>query len=60
MLSRGNERKEIFHDDRDRLTFSDVMGEMPDQYHVDIFAYTLMTRIINNFHWAEALIRKRS
>ena len=43
MLSRGNERKDIFRDDRERLTFLDVVAEMSNQYHVDIFAYTLMT-----------------
>jgi len=37
-----NDRKDIFHDDRARLTFLDVIGEMSDQYHVDIFGYTLM------------------
>ena len=42
MLSRGNERKNIFHDDRDRLTFLDVIGEMAANYDVDIFAYGLM------------------
>ena len=42
MLSRGNERKDIFHDDRDRLTFLDAIGEMADNYDVDIFAYVLM------------------
>ena len=43
VLSRGNDRKEIFHDDWDRLTFLDVIGEMSDQYHVDMFAYILMS-----------------
>jgi len=47
VLSRGNERRDIFHDDRDRLTFLDVIAEMADQYHVDVFAYTLMT---NHYH----------
>jgi len=47
VMSRGNERKDIFYDDRDRLTFLDVIGEMSDQYHVDIFAYTLMN---NHYH----------
>jgi len=42
VLSRGNERKDIFHDDRDRLTFLDAIGEMADNYDVDIFAYVLM------------------
>jgi hypothetical protein len=30
VLSRGNERRDIFHDDRDRLTFLDAIGEMAD------------------------------
>ena len=47
MLSRGNERKDIFHDDQDRLTFLDVIGEMADNYDVSIFAYVLMS---NHFH----------
>ncbi|MFC1859000.1 transposase [Thermodesulfobacteriota bacterium] len=47
MLSRGNERKDIFHDDRDRLTFLDVIGQMADNYDVDIFAYVLMG---NHYH----------
>jgi len=47
VLSRGNERRDIFHDDRDRLTFLDVIAGMADQYHVDVFAYTLMT---NHYH----------
>jgi len=47
VLSHGNERRDIFYDDRDRLTFPDVIAEMADQYHVDVFAYTLMT---NHYH----------
>jgi len=47
VLSRGNERNDIFRDDRDRVTFLDALGEMADQYHVDIFAFTLMT---NHYH----------
>ena len=42
VLSRGNERKDIFRDDRDRLTFLDAIGEMADNYDVDIFAYVLL------------------
>ncbi len=42
VLPRGNERRDIFHDDRDRLTFLDAIGEMADNYDVDIFAYVLM------------------
>ena len=47
VLSRGNERKDIFHDDRDRLTFLNAIGEMADNYDVDIFAYVLMG---NHYH----------
>ncbi len=47
MLSRGNERKDIFHDDRDRRTFLNAIGEMADNYDVDIFAYVLMG---NHYH----------
>ena len=47
MLSRGNEQKDIFHDDQDRLTFLDVIGEMADHYDVGIFAYVLMS---NHYH----------
>ncbi len=36
VLSRGNERRDIFHDDRDRLTFLDAICEMADNYDVDI------------------------
>ncbi len=36
VLSRENERRDIFHDDRDRLTFLDAIGEMADNYDVDI------------------------
>ena len=47
VLSRGNERKDIFVDERDRLTFLDAIGEMADHYDVDIFAYVLMG---NHYH----------
>ncbi|MFT9497995.1 transposase, partial [Anaerosolibacter sp.] len=42
VMIRGNERKEIFHDDEDRIRFLDtlrLMGE-DDNYH--IYAYCLM------------------
>ena len=42
VLSRGNEGKDIFYDDRDRLKFLDAVGEMADNYDVNIFAYVLM------------------
>lgn len=42
VLFHGNERKDIFYDDQDRLTFLNVIGEMAEHYDVDIFSYVLM------------------
>ncbi|WP_203415440.1 hypothetical protein [Candidatus Scalindua japonica] len=39
VLSRGNERKAIFRDDKDRSLFTEIMGEMSARFSVDIFAY---------------------
>ncbi len=47
VLSRGNERKEIFRDDKDRSLFTEIMGEMSARFSVDIFAYVLMS---NHYH----------
>ena len=47
VLSRGNEQKEIFHDDKDRSLFTDILGEMSARFSVDIFAYVLMG---NHYH----------
>ena len=47
VLSRGNEGKDIFYDDPDRLTFLNVIGEMAEHYDVDIFSYVLMN---NHYH----------
>ncbi len=46
VLSRGNERKEIFRDDKDRILFTEILGEMSARLSVDIFAYVLM----GNYH----------
>ncbi len=42
ILSRGNERKGIFYDDKDRYMFLKAIGEMPERFGIDIFAYVLM------------------
>jgi REP-associated tyrosine transposase len=42
ILSRGNEQKDIFHDDQDRLLFSETLGEMSERFEIDVFAYVLM------------------
>ncbi|WP_096894603.1 transposase [Candidatus Scalindua japonica] len=47
VLSRGNERKEIFRDDKDRSLFTEILGEMSARFSVDIFAYVLMG---NHYH----------
>ena len=34
VLSRGNERKDIFRDDKDQLTFLSTLGEMAKRFEV--------------------------
>ena len=47
ILSRGNERREIFIGDYDRQLFLDTLGEISDRFEVDICAYVLMG---NHYH----------
>ena len=47
VLSRRNERRDIFIDDEDRNSFINLMGDMSDRFEVDIFAYVLMN---NHYH----------
>ncbi len=47
VLSRGNERREIFVDDDDRRIFLDTLGEMAERFELDIAAYVLMR---NHYH----------
>jgi len=47
LLSRGNERRDIFIDENDRHMFLDTVGEMSERFDVDIFAYVLMG---NHYH----------
>jgi len=42
ILSRGNQRQDIFLDDADRQLFLDTLGEMASRYDIDIYAYVLM------------------
>jgi len=44
---RGNERKEIFKDDRDRKTFLEILAYSSKIYNIKIFSYILME---NHFH----------
>lgn len=47
LLSRGNERSDIFMNDKDRSGFLDAVGEMSERFDIDIFAYVLMD---NHYH----------
>jgi len=44
VLSRGNEGKDIFYDDKDRKVFIDTMGEVSQRFDVDLFAFVLMSK----------------
>jgi putative transposase len=47
ILSRGNERKRIFWDEKDRLRFLDTLGRMVERFQLEVHAYVLMD---NHFH----------
>lgn len=47
VLSRGNERREIFFDDEDRDLFLEILGKMAARFDIAIFAYVLMD---NHYH----------
>ena len=47
ILSRGNERRNIFSGDDDYKVFLGVLEEMSERFEVDIFAYVLMN---NHYH----------
>jgi REP element-mobilizing transposase RayT len=47
VLSRGNERKEIFRDEKDHLRFLDTLGKVVGRFKLEIHAYVLMK---NHFH----------
>lgn len=47
VLSRGNERKEIFQDEKDHLRFLDTLGRMVERFKLEVHAYVLMK---NHFH----------
>ena len=42
LLSRGNEGRDIFINDKDRFVFFDTIGEMSERFEIDVFAYVLM------------------
>ena len=45
--ARGNRRMDIFLDQQDRATFLQLLGEAARRFHVQIFAFCLMT---NHYH----------
>jgi putative transposase len=47
VISRGNERRPIFRNDRDRRTFLSLLGEAATRFGWSVSAYVLMT---NHFH----------
>ncbi len=42
ILSRGNERRDIFENNEDRVLFLDTLGDMSDRFDIDVYAYVLM------------------
>lgn len=47
ILSRGNERRNIFIDNEDRISFLEILGNMSDRFEVEVYAYVLMD---NHYH----------
>jgi len=47
VLSRGNENREIFRDDKDYLKFLDTLGTMVERFKLEVHAYVLMK---NHYH----------
>ena len=47
VTNRGNERRPIFHDDKDRLRFLELLAEWPARFETRLHAYVLMD---NHFH----------
>ena len=47
LLSRGNERRDIFLYDADRRLFLDTLGECGERFEIELFSYVLMS---NHYH----------
>jgi len=47
ILSRGNERRDIFADDGDRISFLEILGNMSERFEIEVYAYVLMN---NHYH----------
>jgi len=42
ILSCGNEKREIFRDEKDYLKFLDLLGTMVERFKLEVHAYVLM------------------
>ncbi|MEW6327521.1 MAG: transposase [Thermodesulfobacteriota bacterium] len=47
VLSRGNEKRDIFYDERDYRKFLEIMGGMVERFKLEVHAYVLMK---NHYH----------
>ena len=47
ITARGNDRRSIFQDDKDRLRFLDILAQSVKTYQVRVHCFVLMT---NHFH----------
>ena len=47
IVSRGNERRNIFRDNNDRILFLDILGKTSERFEVEVYAYVLMD---NHYH----------
>jgi len=47
ILSRGNERRNIFTDNDDRISFLEILGNMSERFEIEVYAYVLMN---NHYH----------
>jgi REP element-mobilizing transposase RayT len=47
VTARGNERRDIFRDDRDRRHFLELLGQLPERFGTVVHAYVLMA---NHYH----------
>ncbi len=47
VMNRGNYREDIFLDDKDRLEFYEILGDVENRYGISIYAFILMS---NHYH----------
>ncbi|MBM4350089.1 MAG: transposase, partial [Deltaproteobacteria bacterium] len=47
VISRGNQRQDIFLDDRDRTVYLSYLSERKDRYSIQLYAYALMSNHVH-------------